>query len=172
MFSLTCSFFFPNASQLQWAHAPPTPLLVLFFFCCCSFFGYVWPIFLCLLSKWNKRDGKKQVQVLKRAKNPETELNVNKSSPQEMLSVTRLPAWRDASVQALHTVDTAAACHRHYSTSCVVLCSAAPPHCVFVCARVRMFVCVPLRPSRKKSPHRLLFHKQDGLSPLHPHDSH
>lgn len=39
---------------------------------------------------------------------------------------------RRCEVRALHTVDAAAACHRHYSTSCVVLCSAAP-HCVCVC---------------------------------------
>lgn len=40
---------------------------------------------------------------------------------------------RRCEVRALHTVDAAAACHRHYSTSCVVLCSAAPHRvCVHV----------------------------------------
>lgn len=104
-----------------------------FFFC--SFFGSVWPILLCLLSKWNKRDGKKQVQVLKRAKNPETQRNVNKSSPRDAVcntSARRCEARRAMSTQALHTVDAAAACHWHDSTSCVVLCSAAP-HCMCVC---------------------------------------
>lgn len=75
---------------------------------------------------------------------------------------------RRCEVRALHTIHAAAACHRHYSTSCVVLCSAAPALNAALC----VCACVPLRPSRKKSPHFLLFHKQDGLSPLHPHHSH
>lgn len=56
-----------------------------------------------------------------------------------------------------------------YIMCCPMLCCSSSL-CVCVCSHA--FVCVPLRPSRKKSPHFLLFHKQDGLSPLHPHDSH